>query len=133
MSRSPMIARTVSVLHRAVDGFRSRKATVALVSTFGARHDGHVSLIRLEKRFAEKVTVSIFVDPTQFAPREDFGSSPRTWKADVEKLTAEAADLIWHPDVTADLDLGVKVIGAKISRWIISNSATPRRWHRSPH
>ena len=99
MSRSPMIARTVPVLRRAVDTFRARKATIALVPTMGALHDGHVSLVRLAKRRAKKVVVSIFVNPTQFAPTEDFGSYPRTWKSDLEKLTAEAVDLIWNPDV----------------------------------
>ena len=94
-----MIARTVPVLRRAVDTFRARKATIALVPTMGALHDGHVSLVRLAKRRAEKVVVSIFVNPTQFAPTEDFGSYPRTWKSDLEKLTAEAVDLIWNPDV----------------------------------
>src|SRR5216684_7548234 len=99
MSRSPMVARTVPALRRALDGLRARKATVALVPTMGALHDGHVSLVRLAKRRAQKVVVSIFVNPTQFAPTEDFGSYPRTWKADVAKLAAESVDLIWHPDV----------------------------------
>ena len=67
----------------------------------GALHDGHVSLVRLAKRRAQKVVVSIFVNPTQFAPTEDFGSYPRTWKADVAKLAAEKVDLIWNPDVKA--------------------------------
>jgi pantoate--beta-alanine ligase len=78
---------------------RARKATTALVPTMGALHDGHMSLVRLAKRRAGKVIVSIFVNPTQFAPTEDFGSYPRTWKADVAKLAAENVDLIWHPDV----------------------------------
>jgi pantoate--beta-alanine ligase len=72
---------------------------LALVPTMGALHDGHISLVRLAKRRADKVVVSIFVNPTQFAPSEDFGTYPRTWKADVAKLTAEQADVIWHPDV----------------------------------
>ena len=99
MPRRPMIARTVPVLRRAVDAFRARKASVALVPTMGALHDGHVSLVRLAKRRAKKVIVSIFVNPTQFAPTEDFGSYPRTWKTDLEKLTAEAVDVVWHPEV----------------------------------
>src|SRR6201981_955618 len=99
MRRSPIIARTVPALRRAIDGFRARKATVALVPTMGALHDGHVSLVRLAKRRATKVIVSIFVNPTQFAPSEDFGSYPRTWKADVARLAAENVDLIWNPDV----------------------------------
>src|SRR5216683_6440801 len=101
MSRKPLIVSTVPVLRRAVDSLRARKATVALVPTMGALHDGHVSLVRLAKRRAQKVIVSIFVNPTQFAPTEDFGAYPRTWKADVAKLAAEKVDLIWHPDVKA--------------------------------
>jgi pantoate--beta-alanine ligase len=99
MSRSPTVVRTVPSLRRAIDGFRARKATVALVPTMGALHDGHVSLVRLAKRRAAKVVVSIFVNPTQFAPSEDFSSYPRTWKSDMAKLSAEAVDLVWHPDV----------------------------------
>jgi pantoate--beta-alanine ligase len=94
-----MIVRTIPALRRALDGLRARKATTALVPTMGALHDGHVSLVRLAKRRAKKVIVSIFVNPTQFAPTEDFGSYPRTWKADVAKLAAEGVDLIWNPDV----------------------------------
>ncbi len=99
MSRSPMIVRTIPALRRAVDSLRAKKATTALVPTMGALHDGHVSLVRLAKRRATKVIVSIFVNPTQFAPSEDFGSYPRTWKADVARLAAEDVDLIWNPDV----------------------------------
>ncbi len=99
MPRSPLIVRTVPALRRALDGLRAGKASVALVPTMGALHDGHVSLVRLAKRRAKKVVVSIFVNPTQFAPTEDFGSYPRTWKADVGKLAAEDVDLIWNPDV----------------------------------
>jgi pantoate--beta-alanine ligase len=96
MPRTPVVARTVPALRRAVDGFRARQATVALVPTMGALHDGHVSLVRLAKRRAAKVVVSIFVNPTQFAPSEDFSSYPRTWKADMANLSAEAVDLIWE-------------------------------------
>jgi pantoate--beta-alanine ligase len=65
----------------------------------GALHDGHVSLVRLAKRRAAKVVVSIFVNPAQFAPTEEFSSYPRTWKSDMAKLSAEAVDLVWNPDV----------------------------------
>ena len=99
MPSSPIVARTVPALRRAVDSIRARKATVALVPTMGALHDGHVSLVRLARRRAAKVVVSIFVNPTQFAPSEDFSSYPRTWKSDMAKLSAEAVDLVWHPDV----------------------------------
>jgi pantoate--beta-alanine ligase len=99
MSPSPTIVRTIPALRRAVDGLRAKKASIALVPTMGALHEGHVSLVRLAKRRARRVVVSIFVNPAQFAPSEDFGSYPRTWKADVGKLAAEDVDLIWNPDV----------------------------------
>jgi pantoate--beta-alanine ligase len=101
MSRSPMVVRTVPALRRALDALRARKAAVALVPTMGALHDGHVSLVRLAKRRAQKVIVSIFVNPAQFAPTEDFGAYPRTWKTDVSRLAAENVDVIWNPDVKA--------------------------------
>src|ERR1700690_2350123 len=99
MPSRPTIARTGPALRRALDSLRARKASLALVPTMGALHDGHVSLVRLAKRRARRVVVSIFVNPTQFAPSEDFGSYPRTWKADVARLAAEDVDLIWNPDV----------------------------------
>jgi pantoate--beta-alanine ligase len=99
MPSRPMIVRTIPALRRALDGLRARKASVALVPTMGALHDGHVSLVRLAKRRARKVVVSIFVNPTQFAPTEDFASYPRTWKADLARLKDEGVDLIWNPDV----------------------------------
>ena len=99
MPPRPTIARTIPALRRALDGLRVRKATIALVPTMGALHDGHVSLVRLAKQRARKVVVSIFVNPTQFAPTEDYGSYPRTWKDDIAKLTAEGVDLVWNPDV----------------------------------
>jgi pantoate--beta-alanine ligase len=92
-----MIARTLPALRRALDSLRARKADVALVPTMGALHDGHLSLVRLAKRRASKVVVSIFVNPTQFAPTEDFSSYPRTFRSDVAKLAAAEVDLIWNP------------------------------------
>ena len=99
MSRSPLIVRTVPALRRALEALRAKKATTALVPTMGALHDGHVSLVRLAKGLAKKVIVSIFVNPAQFAPSEDFSSYPRTWKADIARLAAEGVDLVWNPDV----------------------------------
>jgi pantoate--beta-alanine ligase len=97
MPKSPVVVRALPALRRALDGLRARKATVALVPTMGALHDGHLALVRLAKRRADRVVVSIFANPTQFAPTEDFGSYPRTFKADVAKLAAEGVDLVWNP------------------------------------
>ena len=99
MPRSPMIVRTLPALRRVHAKLREKAATIALVPTMGALHDGHLTLVRLARRRATSVIVSIFVNPAQFAPTEDFSSYPRTWKADVAKLTAEGADIVWNPDV----------------------------------
>jgi pantoate--beta-alanine ligase len=109
MPQAPLIARTLPALHRGLD--RVRNATVALVPTMGALHDGHISLVRLARRKADKVVVSIFVNPTQFTPHEDLGSYPRTWKADIARLTAEGVDLVWNPDVSVmyPLDFATRI------------------------
>lgn len=98
MTHAPIIARTLPALRRACADLGRRNATIGLVPTMGALHDGHISLVRLAKRRARKVVVSIFVNPTQFAAHEDLGSYPRTWKEDIAKLIAEGVDLVWHPD-----------------------------------
>ena len=75
-----------------------RTEGIALVPTMGALHDGHLSLVKAARARAARVVVSIFVNPAQFAPHEDFASYPRTLEADREKL-GDAADLIFAPDV----------------------------------
>jgi pantoate--beta-alanine ligase len=73
--------------------------TVALIPTMGALHAGHLALVRLARRRADRVVVSIFVNPTQFAPSEDFATYPRTFAADVKALREARADLVWAPAV----------------------------------
>jgi pantoate--beta-alanine ligase len=63
----------------------------------GALHTGHISLVALAKTKASRVVMSIFVNPTQFAPNEDFGSYPRKFETDVAVLRAAKADLVWAP------------------------------------
>ena len=93
----PKIAKTVPALRRIVAGWRDKGETVALVPTMGALHAGHISLVRLARRRADRVVVSIFVNPAQFAPSEDFSTYPRTFDTDVAMLAQEKADLVWAP------------------------------------
>ncbi|TYB59113.1 pantoate--beta-alanine ligase [Nonomuraea sp. PA05] len=74
-----------------------RTGTVALVPTMGALHEGHRSLIRQARVRADQVVVSIFVNPLQFAPNEDFSRYPRTFDADLEVCREEGVDVVFHP------------------------------------
>ncbi len=65
----------------------------------GALHAGHFSLVRIAQARADRVVVSIFVNPTQFAPTEDLSTYPRTWSADITALTKQKADIVWAPSV----------------------------------
>ncbi|MBC7102552.1 MAG: pantoate--beta-alanine ligase [Parvibaculum sp.] len=91
------VARSAADLREAVAAWRKEGLSVALVPTMGALHEGHLSLIDLARTKADRVVVSIFVNPTQFAPNEDFSAYPRTEAADAAKLEGQA-DLIFAPD-----------------------------------
>jgi pantoate--beta-alanine ligase len=97
MASRPRVVRTLPALRRAIAGFREAGQTVALVPTMGALHAGHLSLVRLARRRAPRVVVSIFVNPKQFAPNEDFASYPRALDADLASLGKAGVDLVWAP------------------------------------
>jgi pantoate--beta-alanine ligase len=96
----PALARDVVGLREIVARWRNEGARVALVPTMGALHAGHISLIERARAEADRVVVSIFVNPTQFAPSEDFSKYPRTFEADLQKLREATADLCFAPDVS---------------------------------
>ena len=91
------IVRSVEDLRAQVSGWKAAGKKVALVPTMGALHAGHVSLVHLARAHAEKVVVSIFVNPTQFAPNEDLARYPRTFEADCAALSG-IADLVFAPE-----------------------------------
>ena len=96
MTSRLQVTRSLAALDHALAPLR-KHGKVALVPTMGALHAGHLALVRLARRRADRVVVSIFVNPAQFAPHEDFGSYPRTFARDRAALAAVGADLIWTP------------------------------------
>jgi pantoate--beta-alanine ligase len=97
--RRPHVIRALPALGRTLGRWRARRDRIALVPTMGALHAGHLALVRLAQRRADRVVVSIFVNPTQFAPNEDLKTYPRTFAADLAALAALKTDLVWAPDV----------------------------------
>ena len=95
-------SRTVADLRAHVAPWRKAGKSIALVPTMGALHAGHLSLVTLAKSKADRVVVSIFVNPIQFGPREDFNTYPRDEAGDIEKLRAAGADLVFAPN-TAEM------------------------------
>jgi pantoate--beta-alanine ligase len=90
---------TVPDLRAHIAKWRKAGESVALVPTMGALHQGHLSLVELAKNKARRAVVSIFVNPIQFGPREDFHLYPRDQAGDLVKLAAAGADLVFAPDV----------------------------------
>lgn len=91
--------RTVAELRSQVAKWRKAGESVSLVPTMGALHRGHLSLVTLAKEKAHRAVVSIFVNPLQFGPREDYHLYPRDETGDLVKLAGAGADLVFAPDV----------------------------------
>lgn len=94
----PTIVRTVAEMREHVRAWKAAGQRVALVPTMGALHQGHLSLIRLAQQHADRVIASVFVNPKQFAPHEDFDAYPRGEAADAEKLASVGCDLMFAPN-----------------------------------
>lgn len=92
--------RTLPDLRRKVLAWRAAGEKVGLIPTMGALHEGHLQLVRLSQRHAKRCVVSIFVNPAQFAPHEDFARYPRDEAADLAKLALVGCDLVWAPDTS---------------------------------
>ena len=94
------VADTIADLRARIAGWREAEtARIGLVPTMGALHEGHLSLVREMKARAGRVVVSIFVNPAQFAPHEDFDRYPRTLEDDLAKLATTGVDLVFAPAV----------------------------------
>ena len=100
MTQPPLpTVRTVADLRAQVRAWRAAGQAVALVPTMGALHDGHLTLVRRARELAGRVVASVFVNPTQFGPTEDFGRYPRDEAGDAAKLASAGCDLLFAPDV----------------------------------
>jgi pantoate--beta-alanine ligase len=98
MSGVVPVIRGLTPLRAQVGAWRAAGDSIALVPTMGALHRGHLELVRLGKARCRRAVVSIFVNPTQFAPHEDFDRYPRDEAGDLAKLATVGCDLVWAPD-----------------------------------
>lgn len=92
------IITTVSEMQQQADDLRKQGRTIGFVPTMGYLHEGHLSLIRTARSHADTVVVSVFVNPTQFGPNEDFASYPRDIEGDEEKAEKAGADIVFYPE-----------------------------------
>jgi len=99
----------LQVLRERVRGWKRDGLRVGFVPTMGNLHAGHYSLVSLARRHADRVVSSVFVNPTQFGPNEDFTRYPRTPDADTAGLQAAGCDALWLPDVESMYPFGVEL------------------------
>lgn len=97
--KTPEIVSSIGGLRGQIGRWRQSQARIGLVPTMGALHAGHLSLVRETQKHCDKVVVSIFVNPAQFAPHEDYDRYPRALHSDAEKLAELDVDLIFAPTV----------------------------------
>ncbi len=93
------VVRSVEALRQQVSDWRQKAETIAFVPTMGNLHEGHLSLVKAANGQASRTIVSIFVNPMQFAPDEDFATYPRTFDADLQCLSSYNVDLVFAPPV----------------------------------
>jgi pantoate--beta-alanine ligase len=91
------IVRTIQEARELCRAHRARQARIGLVPTMGALHEGHLALVRAARAKADVVVVSIFVNPTQFGPNEDFAKYPRSFERDCASLEREGVDFVFAP------------------------------------
>jgi pantoate--beta-alanine ligase len=95
----PIVVDSVAALRAQIRDWRREGLGIAMVPTMGALHDGHISLVEIALERAERCVVSIFVNPTQFAPSEDLDKYPRQLARDLDRLAQAGAQLAFTPDV----------------------------------
>lgn len=101
MQPSPLLLREPDRIRAQVEQWRANGQRVGFVPTMGALHSGHASLVDAAREHCDRVVVSIFVNPTQFGPNEDYSRYPRTVDQDIDLLSRHNCDMVWLPDVHA--------------------------------
>lgn len=97
MGERPVVLHTIAETRRQLDAWRGAGQRIGFVPTMGALHDGHLSLCRIAQSECQRVAVSIFVNPTQFGPQEDFAKYPRTVESDIEALASCGVAAVFAP------------------------------------
>lgn len=114
------IVRTVADLRAQVSAWKGQGLRVALVPTMGALHDGHLTLVSRGRELADRVIATVFVNPTQFGPNEDFARYPRDEAGDAAKLASAGCDLLFAPTVDVMYPAGFSTgidVGPVTRRW----------------
>jgi pantoate--beta-alanine ligase len=128
MADSPLpAARDVAALRATIAGWRTKKLAVGLVPTMGALHEGHLSLVRAAKARCGRVVASLFVNPKQFAPHEDFERYPRDEAGDARLLAGAGCDLLYVPDRAVMYPAGFA------TSVIVTSVSTPLEGEFRPH
>ena len=119
-----IISRSVNTTRTIIRKIRRGSEEIGFVPTMGALHGGHLSLVKAAKRECGFVAVSIFINPIQFGPNEDFRSYPRNFKKDEMLLEAEGADLVFYPSINTmyTRDFSVYVEETSLSRYLCGKS-----------
>lgn len=97
-----VIAKTIKLARKIISAAKQKNKTIGFVPTMGALHDGHLTLVRAAKKNCDFIIVSIFVNPVQFGPAEDFKKYPRVFARDKRLLQKEKVDLVFYPS-TAEM------------------------------